>query len=484
MNNLNKLKMNIIYNALYQAFILIIPMITLPYLTRIFNPSDLGINSYIASIVQIFITISFWGINNYGGRAIAFQKNSFEINKTFWEIWFIQIIFSSISFVIFIFFITFLKPNNIEYYFIQSFSILFTALEISWFFVGIEEMKKVVFRNTIIKILTTLLIFICIKDESQLSLYMIINTGGILIGNITLLFSLRKHIVKIQINKSDLLQHMRKSSIFLIPQFSILVYTSMDKMLLGQYSDLEQVGYYDQAQKIIRIVIVFITSATTALMPRMSYLISNNKEADFLKLFEKAVSYILLISFYFATITVSISDPFVIFFFGDSYRGIIPLMKITSLIGVFIPLGTLLWNGLLIPQGQDKTVVKSTIYAASISIFLNLIFDYRYGALGAVVALCCTELFIFLYRLYYAKRIYNFKKFILDFLKLSLISVITIVLTRYIRECNSIDSNFLLICFLGGSSTIIYLSLLIFIKNNTILELRDEVKKIYYKFKK
>ena len=95
----NKLKKNIIYNALYQALVILLPILTMPYLVRTLSKEQIGINSYSLSVVQIFIVISFWGINNYASREIASQKDNGKMNEEFWSLWTIQIIFTIFSFV-------------------------------------------------------------------------------------------------------------------------------------------------------------------------------------------------------------------------------------------------------------------------------------------------------------------------------------------------------------------------------------------------
>ena len=151
----NKLKKNIIYNALYQALVILLPILTMPYLVRTLSKEQIGINSYSLSVVQIFIVISFWGINNYASREIASQKDNGKMNEEFWSLWTIQIIFTIFSFVTLnLFNIYFFKDNKIIF-FIQSFLVLINMIEVSWFFIGIEELKLVVVRNTVIKLLMT-----------------------------------------------------------------------------------------------------------------------------------------------------------------------------------------------------------------------------------------------------------------------------------------------------------------------------------------
>ena len=54
---LRELKKNIIYNALYQALVILLPILTMPYLVRTLSKEQIGINSYSLSVVQILCFI-------------------------------------------------------------------------------------------------------------------------------------------------------------------------------------------------------------------------------------------------------------------------------------------------------------------------------------------------------------------------------------------------------------------------------------------
>ncbi|MGL5296424.1 MAG: lipopolysaccharide biosynthesis protein, partial [Culicoidibacterales bacterium] len=124
MSNKKKLKQNIIYNGVYQVVILLIPIITVPYVTRIFTADDLGVNSYTLSIVQIFVTLSFFGLNQYGGREIAFATTHKERNRTFWEIWLLQIGASVLSYTMFLLVLPMIAEQYTTFLYIQGFLIL------------------------------------------------------------------------------------------------------------------------------------------------------------------------------------------------------------------------------------------------------------------------------------------------------------------------------------------------------------------------
>ena len=82
-----KLIKNYLYNAGYQLLVMIIPLITTPYINRILGPYGIGIYTYTYTIIQYFILFGGLGISLYGNRQIAYVRNDdYAMVKTFWEI--------------------------------------------------------------------------------------------------------------------------------------------------------------------------------------------------------------------------------------------------------------------------------------------------------------------------------------------------------------------------------------------------------------
>ena len=73
-----------------------------------------------------------------------------------------------------------------EYYRILLFELLAGAFDISWFFQGLEEFKKTVTRNILVRTISVALIFIFVKKEQDLVTYMYIYSLADFIGNLTL----------------------------------------------------------------------------------------------------------------------------------------------------------------------------------------------------------------------------------------------------------------------------------------------------------
>ena len=145
---------NYIYNLTYQILVLILPLITTPYISRVLGAENIGIYSYTLSISAYFILFGSLGVALYGQREIAYnQENKKKYTVIFWEI----IIFRAITMAIsmFVFYIAFVKGSQYQmYYKILLLELLGNCIDISWFFQGLEEFKKTVLRNIIVKLIS------------------------------------------------------------------------------------------------------------------------------------------------------------------------------------------------------------------------------------------------------------------------------------------------------------------------------------------
>ena len=69
-----------------------------------------------------------------------------------------------------------------------------------------------------------------------------------------------------------------------IPQIATEVYTVLDKTMLGILaSDINQVGYYEQSSKMIKVLVYFITALGIVMLPQMSKLFVEGRTAEIQK---------------------------------------------------------------------------------------------------------------------------------------------------------------------------------------------------------
>ena len=89
----------------YQVLLLLAPLVTVPYVSRVLGAQGVGINDYTNAVVTFFLLFGQIGVLTYGNREIAYHRdNKAERSKIFWEISLMQLITVSIEYVVFVIF--------------------------------------------------------------------------------------------------------------------------------------------------------------------------------------------------------------------------------------------------------------------------------------------------------------------------------------------------------------------------------------------
>ena len=170
----SKIKKNYLLNTINQVLLLIVPLITTPYLSRVLEPDGIGVFSYRSSITAYFVLFANLGISCYGQRAISYCQEDKKIRSiTFWETTVLKALSSFIA--LFIYVVMASKSDSKILYYIMSLNIISNLFDISWLYQGIEDFKSIAIRNLFFKILNVICIFIFVKEKNDLYIYTLIS---------------------------------------------------------------------------------------------------------------------------------------------------------------------------------------------------------------------------------------------------------------------------------------------------------------------
>ena len=86
----NNFRTNTVIMLLYQISMYLIPLITIPYVSRILGPEGVGVFSYTSAIMSFCIVLTTMGVAIYGKREIASCLDESTRNITFWSIFSIE----------------------------------------------------------------------------------------------------------------------------------------------------------------------------------------------------------------------------------------------------------------------------------------------------------------------------------------------------------------------------------------------------------
>lgn len=453
---------NYLYNLTYQILVVIVPLITTPYLSRVLGAETIGIYSYTLSVATYFILLGSLGVGTYGQREIAYvQNNKRERSKIFFEILSMKTITMIISMLIFYY--TFAKNGEYStYYKILLLELLGNIVDISWFFQGLEEFKKTVMRNIIVKIISVVCIFTFVKSPDDLSNYFYIYVFSVLIGNSSLWMYIPKYIQRIKINELKIWRHLKPTVGLFIPQVAVQIYTVLDKTMIGTIcSNKSEVGFYEQAQKIVKIMVTVATSLGTVMVPRMASVFASGEKKKLKEYMKNSFHFVLLIGFPLMFGIISVIDKFVPMFYGDGYEKVKLLIPIISPIIIAIGLSNVTGTQYLIPTKQQKKYTISVVVGSLINFLLNMILIKLMASVGASIATVIAEFSVAGIQFYLIRD----KISILDVVKIAkkyFISSVTMFIVSYLigRFIESALVSLIIQIICGGSTYVLMLMIL------------------------
>lgn len=409
---------NYIYNTTVQVLNILVPFITVPYITRILGSEGIGIVSFAKSITTYFVLFGTLGIAIYGNRTIAYVKNDpNKRSEVFWEIFFSKCITAGISFSVYLIMVVYCNIEYPKVYFVYSLLILSALIDISWFFMGMENFRSILFRGLIIRCFTLCLVFVLIKEPNDYPLYAFIITGGTFLGNLALWFRVNKYINWKKIKIKNVLFHIKGLFILLIPSLAREVYAVLDKTMVGVFSTNTEVGLYTVSDRLVRTAYTIVTSMGAVMLPRISTLFTSSNFSEINKYAKKSFQFATYASFLIFAMIFSLMPEFVPFYFGEGFSKTIMLIRLMSPIILFVSLSNVAAIQFIIPLKREKYFTYSVITGALVNFPLNLVLIPVFGSVGAAIGTLAAELTTTLMLLYFLNRLLCMKNYFYDLWK-------------------------------------------------------------------
>lgn len=389
-----KIFKNYLYSVSYQLFIIVVPIITVPYISRTLGSYSIGLNAYSSSIISYFVLFSNFGLSLYGNRTIAYYRDDkMERSKKFYEIIILKFLMMLLSLIILLGYILFFSTLK-KIMIFQSIQIIAACLDISWFFTGIEDFKKTVTRNFFIKFLSIIAIYLFIHNPEDIYVYILIQGLSLLLGNLTLWSYMRKYLISIKLVNISIKEHIQPALLLFFPQIATTLFVTFNRIILGNVSSFSQTGYFDNSDKIVRIFLALITSLGTVMFPRIAY---SYKESEFslVKNYVKiSFDIVSCISFPLVTGLILVSYPFSNLFFGSNFQGIYIVLSLLSIELIFMGWSSIIGQQYMVATQQTKKLTISIIFSLIICLFLSIIFVPYFGAAGAAIVSVLGEFII------------------------------------------------------------------------------------------
>ena len=154
----------------------------------------------------------------------------------------------------------------------------------------------------------------------------------------------------------EIFVHFKPLVILFLAVIATSIYRMIDKVMLGWYSDMSNLGSYEYADRMIKLVITLITALGTVMLPRRSALYAEGKDEQAARYMNSTSQFMFVMAFALAFGLAGIADEFMPTLLGPGYEGSVILTKVLC-----ISLPIMGWNNLVRTQGKGPGLYCSSL---------------------------------------------------------------------------------------------------------------------------
>lgn len=464
------IKVNALLNSIRSILYILFPLISLPYATRVLGVENIGKVNYVSSIISYFSLLAALGISTYAvreGAKVREERKQFQ--KFANEVFTINLLSTFFTYIILICFV--LLVPKIENYklliFLQSLSIILTTFGVDWVNVIYEDYVFITIRGIIAQCISIILLFLLVKNESDYYIYAAITV-------ITNAFiSISNHIhCKMYCNIKPTLHfnlktHIKPMLVFFANAVTVSIYVNSDITMLGWIYGDYVVGLYTVVVKVYSMVKTIIVALYNTTISRLTFYISNNKEAAYYDLLQKILKALLLLLMPSIMGVILLSRDIVFVLAGDEFLESVLTLRILAVGIFFAVIGGYITSCVNIPSGYEVVSLKASVLSAISNVLFNIFMIPMWQQNGAAITTVVAEAIICIFCILKSpviKKI-NFRGMFKSYRD----SIVGMILVVFIYVCmSSIENMFLHLIAVFLGSVIVYLSYLIIVRNEFV----------------
>ena len=388
-----KLFQNGMWLFILQIFNTVVPLLTLPYITRVLGTSNYGIFSLSLNWVTYFQVIVEYGFGFTGARKVSIEGDD-DLQNLYSRIISARLLLLAVSY---------LGMNVLAYVThvgVQQFvsmNILFLviigiAFQLTWLFQGKQDMKLITIINAVSRLISVILVFMVVKTEAHLYLYCFCYSVTFIFSAILgLALSRKKYGLKVGLCKfKEAIDEIKDGWYLFISQAMSKIFSSVGVTVLGTVAVSSVVGIYSAIYKIPYIMILFFSPVSQALYPHISVKFSESFQKG-CQTVKQAAMCIVGLFVIGGFLIILLRDFLISIAFGAAYTEysniIIPLViwMILSITNNFLGIQ------FLVASGHQKEYSQAFSLSAVVTVLLNVALSFAFGVYGVSCAAAIGE---------------------------------------------------------------------------------------------
>ncbi|MCX7748850.1 MAG: flippase [Clostridia bacterium] len=395
---------NFVSLSVLQGMNYLLPLLTVPYLTRVLGPGKYGVVGFTAAFINYFKIFTDYGFNLSATKEISIHReNKQKVTEIFSAVMVIKLLLTILSFVIMYgIIISFRKFQKDEIAYILTFGLVIGGSFFPvWFFQGMESMKYITYLTIGARAAATALTFVLVtRPEHFINLIALNSICTMIIGIISLWIVYTKFGIRFTVpSVSTIKKQLVEGWYIFISSVSTVLYSSSTIFILGLFTNDVVVGYYQGADKIKQAVEGLFSPVFQAIYPYVNKIAQKSKE-EVIRFVKKEILYIGglgLLSF----ITLYLgAELWVDLILGKKYKESVDILKILSLLPFLVTLGNIIIVQFMLSVGMQKDFSFVYVSSSIIGTGLMVLLTYYFDAAGTAASIVIIEIIVLIVALY------------------------------------------------------------------------------------
>lgn len=375
-----------------QIFRMGLSLIVTSLMARYLGTHDFGVLNYSLAFILIFTKMSNLGIDIIIVNEII--KNRTETGKIIGTTIYLRLISSCVSIFLLFLIIQYINPNDTLLFIItilQSISLLFIIFDsIDYWFQSNLQSKYIVISKSVAFTIVSIWRLSLIFFEKPITYFAAATViEAIVISSFVIAFYIRFKGPKLHFSFKIAKQLLSKSYYHFIAGLLIIVYTQIDKIMLGNMTGGSTVGIYSAAM-VVSSLWLFVPNALIESASPLIMSAKSESEYSYRKKNKQLYCAIIWIGLGASIVITLLSKQITLLIYGNEFIDSVHVLTILIWSRVFSLIGTTkaIW---LTVENLGKYQVYFVGIAACINIVLNIILIPIYGAIGAAIATLIAE---------------------------------------------------------------------------------------------
>ena len=364
---------NTFFKFLLSVFNIIIPVIVGPYVNRVLGIPQVNVYNGATTMLTFFLIFATFGVYNYGIREInKVRDDKKALSRLFTNLFCFGLITSMGTTVVYIFYVAFAVKDGQQLVFaMMIIQILANIFMVEWLNEALENYGFITKKTMLIRIVSTLLLFLVVRHQEDVLMYAGLMSLTVMANNVASFIYIKKR-VPFDFTDLHLGRYVRPLLVMLVIANINYLYTQLDRMFIMFNISESSLTNYTQSSNLINMILLVVQSFLVASVPRLSYYISHDREADYMILLDKSSrSYFMLV--YPVCIGLFCLSYEAMYFYGGpnwvatSY----PVLQVFSLRCIITSVYSIFTNQIMYLHNRERSMVKILGLGGG----LNFVFD-------------------------------------------------------------------------------------------------------------